>query len=71
MDAPATLGLGPLCVAGFTMSLFMAFLAHGNPATYDRAVRAILVASVVSAPAGYICLRATLEPAAMTNGAYQ
>jgi NhaA family Na+:H+ antiporter len=60
MDARSTLGLGLLCGIGFTMSLFIASLAYLQPAVYERAVLGILLASVVSALAGYAWLRATL-----------
>jgi NhaA family Na+:H+ antiporter len=60
MDVRSTIGLGLLCGIGFTMSLFIASLAYSTPATYDRAVLGILLASVVSALLGYSWLRATL-----------
>ena len=71
MGAHATVGLGLLCGIGFTMSLFIASLAYGDPATYDRAVLGILVASVVSALVGYVWLRATLKPADPATAAAQ
>ncbi|GAB2503302.1 Na+/H+ antiporter NhaA [Lysobacter humi (ex Lee et al. 2017)] len=64
MDARATLGLGLLCGIGFTMSLFIASLAYGEPARYSAAVAGILGASLVAAVAGYGWLRATLPAAA-------
>ena len=60
MDVRSTIGLGLLCGIGFTMSLFIASLAYSTPATYDRAVLGILLASVVSALLGYSWLRTTL-----------
>jgi NhaA family Na+:H+ antiporter len=60
MDARSTVGLGLLCGIGFTMSFFIASLAYSSPATYDRAVLGILLASVVSALLGFSWLRVTL-----------
>ena len=61
MDARAMLGLGLLCGIGFTMSLFIASLAYAaHPAQSSAAVLGVLVASVVSAVAGSLWLRAVL-----------
>lgn len=59
MGLRAMLGLGMLCGIGFTMSLFIAGLAYGSRG-YDDAVLGVLLASIVSAIAGLLWLRATL-----------
>jgi len=60
MDGRALVGLGVLCGIGFTMSLFIASLAYHEPVRYDASVLGILGASVVSAVAGFVWLRAVL-----------
>ena len=60
MDLRAMLGLGMLCGIGFTMSLFIAGLAYGQSHAYSDAVLGVLLASLVSAVAGLLWLRATL-----------
>lgn len=60
MDLRAMFGLGLMCGIGFTMSLFIASLAYQDPHRYEEAVLGVLLASVVSAVAGYVWLRATL-----------
>ncbi|MFT3897112.1 MAG: Na+/H+ antiporter NhaA [Thermomonas sp.] len=60
MDVRAMIGLGMLCGIGFTMSLFIAGLAYGQSRTYSDAVLGVLLASLVSAIAGLLWLRATL-----------
>ena len=60
MDMRAMLGLGMLCGIGFTMSLFIAGLAYGQSHAYSDAVLGVLVASIISAVAGLLWLRATL-----------
>ena len=60
MDLRATLGLGLLCGIGFTMSLFIAGLAYGDSRQYSDAVLGVLLASLVSAIAGLLWLRAAL-----------
>ncbi|MBF6024961.1 Na+/H+ antiporter NhaA [Lysobacter niastensis] len=60
MDVRAMLGLGLMCGIGFTMSLFIASLAYQVPAHYEEAVLGVLAASLLSAVAGYLWLRATL-----------
>jgi len=44
------------------MSLFIASLAYRDPHLYDAAVLGVLLASLVSALAGWIWLRMTLPP---------
>lgn len=58
----SVLGLGLLCGIGFAMSLFIASLAYSDPNTYDRAVLGVLMASLVSAVAGYGWLTMTSRP---------
>ncbi|HJW46971.1 MAG TPA: Na+/H+ antiporter NhaA [Lysobacter sp.] len=60
MDLRAMLGLGALCGIGFTMSLFIASLAYHDRLLYRESVLGILVASLLSAIAGYFWLRAVL-----------
>jgi len=60
MDLRAMLGLGMLCGIGFTMSLFIAGLAYGGSQAYSDAVLGVLLASLVSAIAGLLWLRAAL-----------
>ena len=60
MDLRAMLGLGMLCGIGFTMSLFIAGLAYGNSQAHSEAVLGVLLASLVSAIAGLLWLRAAL-----------
>jgi Na+:H+ antiporter, NhaA family len=62
MGLRAMLGLGLMCGIGFTMSLFIASLAYRDPHLYDAAVLGVLLASLVSALAGWIWLRMTLPP---------
>jgi NhaA family Na+:H+ antiporter len=58
------LGLAMLCGIGFTMSLFIGGLAfEGLGPEYAKLVQlGILAASLVSALAGYVLLRASLPP---------
>ena len=49
-------GVSLLCGIGFTMSLFIASLAFGDPALLDRAKVGILAGSLVSALAGALVL---------------
>ncbi len=60
MDLRAMLGLGVLCGIGFTMSLFIAGLAYGQGQAHADAVLGVLLASLVSAIAGLLWLRAVL-----------
>ena len=60
MDLRALLGLGMLCGIGFTMSLFIAGLAYGPSHAYSDAVLGVLLASIISAVAGLLWLRAVL-----------
>jgi NhaA family Na+:H+ antiporter len=60
MDLRAMLGLGALCGIGFTMSLFIASLAYHDRLLYEESVLGILGASLLSAVAGYLWLRAVL-----------
>jgi Na+:H+ antiporter, NhaA family len=60
MDLRAMLGLGALCGIGFTMSLFIASLAYHDRLPYEESVLGILGASLLSAIAGYLWLRAVL-----------
>lgn len=60
MDLRAMLGLGLLCGIGFTMSLFIAGLAYGQSQAYSDAVLGVLLASLLSAIAGLLLLRAVL-----------
>ena len=63
----SVIGLGLLCGIGFTMSLFIASLAFGEGGPqFADSVLGVLCASVVSALAGYLWLRATL-PAPATD----
>lgn len=63
MNFRAVLGLGMLCGIGFTMSLFIASLAFKDqPHLADASVLGVLLASVISALAGYTWLRLTLKP---------
>jgi NhaA family Na+:H+ antiporter len=63
MNLRAVIGLGMLCGIGFTMSLFIASLAFETaPALADASVLGVLIASVISAVAGYAWLRFTLPP---------
>lgn len=62
MDLRAMLGLGALCGIGFTMSLFIASLAYHDRLLYEESVLGILAASLLSAIAGYLWLRAVLPP---------
>jgi NhaA family Na+:H+ antiporter len=49
-----------MCGIGFTMSLFISSLAYSDPALYQESVIGILLASAISALAGYAWLRAAL-----------
>ncbi len=60
MDLRAMFGLGLMCGIGFTMSLFIASLAYGNPLHYEEAVLGVLAASLLSAVLGFAWLRAVL-----------
>jgi len=60
MDVRAMIGLGLMCGIGFTMSLFIASLAYHDTDAYGSAVLGVLLASLVSAVAGWLWLRATL-----------
>jgi len=60
MDTRAMIGLGLMCGIGFTMSLFIASLAYHDTDAYGSAVLGVLLASLVSAVAGWLWLRATL-----------
>jgi len=60
MDLRAMIGLGLMCGIGFTMSLFIASLAYHDTDAYGSAVLGVLLASLVSAVAGGLWLRATL-----------
>jgi NhaA family Na+:H+ antiporter len=65
MDFKAMLGLGLLCGIGFTMSLFIGSLAFAqDAASYSESVIGVLLASTVSALAGYAWLRVVLKPRA-------
>jgi Na+:H+ antiporter, NhaA family len=67
MDGRALAGLGVLCGIGFTMSLFIASLAYHDPSRYEASVLGILGASVVSAVAGFVWLRAVLPARSDTD----
>jgi NhaA family Na+:H+ antiporter len=60
MGLRAMLGLGMLCGIGFTMSLFIAGLAYADSQAYSAAVLGVLLASLISAVAGLLWLRAVL-----------
>lgn len=60
MNFSAMIGLGLMCGIGFTMSLFISSLAYSDPALYQESVIGILLASAISAVAGYAWLRASL-----------
>jgi NhaA family Na+:H+ antiporter len=60
MDTRAMIGLGLMCGIGFTMSLFIASLAYHDTSAYGSAVLGVLLASLVSALAGWLWLRVTL-----------
>jgi len=60
MDVRAMIGLGLMCGIGFTMSLFIASLAYHDTDAYGSAVLGVLLASLISAVAGWLWLRATL-----------
>ena len=64
MGLGAMIGLGILCGVGFTMSLFIASLAYTDPLHYGDAALGVLVASLISAVAGGVWLRAILPPRA-------
>ena len=67
MDGKAMLGLGILCGIGFTMSLFIGGLAFvADEARFAGSVLGVLVASTISAIAGFAWLRRVLphRPAA-------
>ena len=51
------LGAGVLAGMGFTMSLFIASLAFGDPDTLATTKLAILIASFIAGIAGFILLR--------------
>ncbi|HYI23608.1 MAG TPA: Na+/H+ antiporter NhaA [Candidatus Limnocylindrales bacterium] len=55
-------GAAWLCGIGFTMSLFIAYLAFGESATLALAKQGILAASVVAGVVGYLLLRRTSPP---------
>lgn len=62
MGLRAMIGLGLLCGIGFTMSLFISSLAFSaDELRYTESVIGVLVASLVSAVAGLLWLRATLR----------
>jgi len=54
---PQILGISLLCGIGFTMSLFIALLAFGDPAMQDRAKFGILGGSLIAGILGYAVLR--------------
>ncbi len=54
---PQILGVALLCGIGFTMSLFIALLAFGDPSMQDRAKFGILGGSLVAGVLGYLVLR--------------
>jgi len=54
---PQIFGVSLLCGIGFTMSLFIALLAFGDPAMQDRAKFGILSGSLVAGVLGYLVLR--------------
>lgn len=54
---PQIFGISLLCGIGFTMSLFIALLAFGDPAMQDRAKFGILSGSLVAGVLGYLVLR--------------
>lgn len=54
---PQILGVALLCGIGFTMSLFIALLAFGDPSMQDRAKFGILGGSLVAGILGYLVLR--------------
>jgi len=61
---PAFVGMSFLCGIGFTMSLFVANLAHqGEGALIVSDKIGILLASVISAVIGYLILKVALKPA--------
>ncbi len=51
------IGVGALAGVGFTMSIFIANLAFGNPALVDSSKVGILAGSLFSGLAGYVILR--------------
>ncbi len=57
---PGMIGIGLLAGIGFTMSLFVANLAFGEPAQLDQAKIGVLAASVVAALAGLAFLQRSL-----------
>ena len=60
---PAFIGMSCLCGIGFTMSLFVASLAHGEyQIMLTEGKLGILLASVLSAILGYLILRKALGP---------
>lgn len=54
-------GVAMLCGIGFTMALFVAHLAFVDPAHLDAAKLSILIGSTISAVAGSIVLRRSLQ----------
>ena len=54
---PQIFGISLLCGIGFTMSLFIALLAFGDPSMQDRAKFGILSGSLVAGVLGYLVLR--------------
>jgi NhaA family Na+:H+ antiporter len=54
-------GVSLLCGIGFTMALFVANLAFIDPAHLNEAKLAILIGSTISAIAGTIVLRRSLN----------
>ena len=52
-------GAAWLCGIGFTMSLFIAYLAFGDSETLALAKQGILAASLVAGAVGYLLLRRT------------
>lgn len=56
------IGIGFLGGIGFTMSIFITFLAFDNPELITQSKIAILIASLIAGALGYLWLRITLIP---------
>jgi NhaA family Na+:H+ antiporter len=55
------IGVGFLGGIGFTMSIFITFLAFKNPALIDSAKIAVIIASLIAGSIGMIWLRYILR----------